>query len=258
MRIDVYGHCGELAARRYDPAHVQHYLDTCAIDRLLLANLEAASEPDGAADVDEATANLACLECCRADRRLMPMYWVRLGKTDNNLHALAGALEIEPFVAVFFAPALNGFPADAPELDACVSVAGKLRRPVFFLTGRDEVARPSRVYELARRHRGVSFVLCGAGGDTRWHEAVEVVARAREQEDARLALCTAGAGAEDIIAAAEKVGGDHLLFGSDATRDGDRHAEHVGELLEALRQGLPADVFANLVGENARRRLQVP
>lgn len=255
MRIDMHGHCGALGARSSDPAHTRRYLEACAIERLLVANLDAASEPEGARDVEEAAANVACLEACRDDSRLAPVYWVRFGKTDSNLHALAGALEIEPFVAVLLAPALNGYAADDAGLDAFVAVAGKLRRPVLVLTSRDASARPALVYALARRHRSVPVVLCGAGGETVWHEAVEVVARARDQDDARLVLCTGRAEAGDIVAAVETLGGERVVLGSDVPALGDQHAAHGMQVLDALAEALPAEVFADLVGGNAQRML---
>lgn len=256
MIIDVHGHVGWLGERETDSAHLKAYLDACGVERIFVSNLNAAGS-FGGGNVEEAPANVECLTLCQDDPRLVPLYWVRLGQLDSRLHAFAGALEVEPFAGTIFAPTHNGFAADDKRLDPYMAVLAKLGKPAFFLTSPRKTGRPAEVYELARRHPRTSFVLCGAGGAAQWGETLDVASQAREHADARLHVCTGRADARDILAAAEAIGTERLMFGSDATFLKAGHAEHFKTLLTELAEALPPDEFSNLIGGNALRAFQV-
>lgn len=256
MIIDVHGHVGWLGERETNPAHLGAYLDACRVERLFVSNLNAAGS-FGGGNVEETPANVECLTLCQDDPRLAPLYWVRLGQPDSHLHAFAGALEIEPFAGAIFAPTQNGFAAGDERLDPYMSVLAKLRKPALFLTSPQEAGRPAEVHELAKRHAGVPVVLCGAGGQAQWGEAVEVVGRAAERTDARLYLCTGRADAECVRAATDAIGTERLLFGSDAPFLKDRHAEHFNTMLAELHEALSPAAYAELTSENALRVFQI-
>jgi predicted TIM-barrel fold metal-dependent hydrolase len=253
MIIDIHGHVGRLGERVFSLPHMKQYLDTCGVERMLVSNLDGAAHHPGAGNIEEAPSNAACLDVCRDDARLVPLYWVRLGQVDANIHAFAGALDIEPFAGAVFSPLLNGFAADDPRLDAYLSVLAKIKKVAVFLSSRDEPGRPARAYTLAKRHPQVAVLLCNTGGDTHWSEALDIVGRAWQREDARLYLCTGRATADDVLAAVGAVGAERVLFGSDAPCLGERHAERCRSFLEQLKTALPTDAFANVVGENAAR-----
>jgi predicted TIM-barrel fold metal-dependent hydrolase len=249
--IDVHGHIGRLAEREFSLTEMTQYLDSCAIGRALISNLDAASVPLGASNLEETPANVACLRMCREDGRLVPLYWVRLGQIDSHVRAFAGALEIEPFVGAAFSPALNGFAADDTRLDSYLSVLAKRKRVALFHTSRDELARPAAVYTLAKRHPRVPVVLCDAGGDIHWGEAIDVVSRAWQREDARLYLCCGRATADELLAAVKALGAQRVVYGSEAPRLGPRHAEHYQALLDRLQESLVPEQFAQVTGRNA-------
>lgn len=256
MIIDVHGHVGWLGKREGKTAHFKMYLDACGVERLMVSNLSAAGS-FGGGNVEETPANVECLTLCREDSRLVPLYWVRVGHADSHLHAFAGALEVEPFAGAVFAPTYNGFAAGDTRLDPYMAVLGKLKKPAVFLTAPQENGKPAEVYELAKRHPSVSFVLCGAGGEDQWSEAVDVVRRAHERTSARLYLCTGRAEVDDIISTAGALGTERMLFGSDATYLGQRHGEHFRTMLGALREALSAEDYAAIVGGNALRTFQM-
>ncbi len=252
MRIDVHGHIGTCESHSSDLQHVTAYLDTCAVQRLLVSNLDAAG---GAAAhcTDETAANLATLEACRQDRRLLPVYWVRLGQEDSKIQAFAGAFEVEPFVAAFFSPPRDEYAADDARLDPHLSVLAKLRRAAFIEVGPKPPHDVEHVYTLARRHPGLPIVLCGAGGQPHWDEVVETVARSRDKQEVRLYLATDSAAAADIAAAFERLGRGRLMFGSDAARLGAEHGPRFRELLSRLPKLLGDEGFADLAGNAAQR-----
>jgi len=258
MRVDIHGHIGSLGDRTFSLDGARRYLDACGVDRLLVSNLDAASVGPGARDLDEPDANVATLEACRQEPRLTAVYWVRPGRVDSNVHALAGALETEPFSGALFSPVRNDFAADDKRLDRYVQAVGKLNRVALFETARLENARPTRVYLIARRHPRVAVVLLNAGGDTHWPEAVDAVRRSIERSDARLYLATTRASAAEVAAAVEDLGARCVLFGSDATVHGEQHAARVQLQLDQLQAALAPAEFARVAGENAQELFRLP
>ena len=104
MIIDVHGHVGGLDARVFSLDQMARYLDACAVERVLVSSLDAVSHHPGARNLEETAANTSCLDACRQDGRLVPLYWVRLGHVDSNVHAFAGAIDIEPFAGAVSFP----------------------------------------------------------------------------------------------------------------------------------------------------------
>ena len=251
MLVDIHGHVGHLGSHGSTPEELTAYLDQCGLGYLLISNLGAASHHFVAPNEEETPANLATLEACRADRRLAPLYWVRLGQRDSSIHAFMGAIDVEPFVGAFFSPVLNGFEADARELSRYMNALSRFRRPAVFLTSGEDQGHPERVYRLARRHPRVPFILCGAGGDMHWGETIEVLKESRKRDDAQLFVASGRAAAADILDAIKMLGSDRVLLGTDAACLGPRHGERTNNVLEHLRAELPPDDFANFSGEMA-------
>jgi predicted TIM-barrel fold metal-dependent hydrolase len=257
MIIDAHGHIGRLAERQFTLPEMSRYLDACDVGHVLVSNLDAASHHPGAVNLEEGPANDACLRACREDARLVPLYWVRLGQVDSNIRAFGGALDMEAFVGALFSPRLNGFPADDARLAPYLSVLAKLKKVAFFHTSRDELGRPLTVYTLAKRHPRVPFVLCDAGGDMPWAEALDVVGRARRRRGARLSICTGRATTKEVVDAVAAVGAERVLFGSDALYFGPRHADHCQSFLDQLRALLKPAAFAKVTGDNAASLFQL-
>jgi predicted TIM-barrel fold metal-dependent hydrolase len=250
MIIDIHGHIGHLRERASSDQYLDRYLDECGILQILLANLDASR---AATDTHEVDANVACLAACRRDPRRRPLYWVRPGRDDSHPTVMVGALTTEPFAGAFLAPALDGYGADAKLLDPYFTVLNRLSVPVLVLAGREPPFAPGNVYAVARRHPAVPVVLAGVSKTTTWHEAVAVVERSARQRDALLLLATGIAAAADVVAAVRALGGDRVLYGSDATVLGEQHARHCLATLDELRRALPPDTFARITQENARR-----
>lgn len=248
MIVDIHGHFGQGTPA----SRVGTYAGVCGLQYVLLSNLDAASVPDDAPNLDEGAANIACLEACQSHPRLKPLYWVRPGKPDSNLHALAGALATEPFVGVVFAPEENGYNIDDPFVDAYADVLAQRRRPALVLFGPDDCGDPRRVYKLAQRHTDLPFVMCacGAGPEQRDH-AVEVLRQSLEAGLDNLYLDTAHATSESIVAAVQTVGAERVLFGTNALAYQDAHIPRHITVLEELRRMLSTEDQRRVLGGNA-------
>jgi predicted TIM-barrel fold metal-dependent hydrolase len=250
MQIDVHAYIGQYGKRRIEPDAVSAYAEQCGLDCVFVSNLGGASLGEGAENLDEVDANTAVLTAVRTRPRLRPLYWVRPGRFDSNLYAFAGAMEVEGFLGAVFAPLLNGFRADDALLDPYLNILSRLKKVALFRTARQDQARPSRVYEIARRHPRLAFVLCNAASDTHWREALDCVDRARHRDDARLYIETSHTAVREVMDAVKAAGNQRVLFGSGVLEDAQQHSREVSELLASLRGKLRAETFARISGCN--------
>ena len=252
MLIDIHAHFGQRSADAVPAPRLATYAGVSGVDFLLVSNRDAATEPAGAANLDETDANVACLEACQRQPRLIPLYWVRPGRADSSVYAFTGALASEPFAAALFAPAAGGFDAGDEVLDDYLSVLASIGRPAVFCVSDDERAAPGKVYEAARRHAALSVVLCPCGaGEARRRECVEVVRRAQQRGDAGVYVDTSHAGAAEVRAAVEAVGAERVLYGTNALAFGDSHVPRHIALLDELRGLLPGGQFQQVTAGNA-------
>ncbi len=256
MIIDVHGHIGYTTPGATRPAHVTTYAGVCNVDLVLVSNRDAASCPPGAADLDEAAANGACLDACRTYGRLAPVYWIRPGRTDSHVPALVGALQMEAFVAAMLAPAANDYEPDPHLLGPYLGALVLVSRPLLVCVSDDDRTAPAKLYALAAGHPRLPVVLCACGaGPGRRAELLDLVRRAVHREDARLYLDTSHATAEAIRQAVYAVGAERLLFGTHAVAYDDAHIPRHIALLDELRQALLPGEFAQVTGGNAARLL---
>jgi len=248
MIVDVHAHIGSLHGRGGSFEDLEAHVTALGCDVALVSNLDGASVGEGARDVQEPEANLACLQACQRDARLRPLYWARPGRRDSNVYAIAGALESESFLGAVFSPPLNDHAASEEDLGEVLDVVAKLGRVAFVQVGKTPAARPARVYDLARRRPNTPFVLYNAGGDTHWREALDCAGRAAARSDARLYIDTAGISPADVRAAAQEVGPGQVLFGSDAGGRGAAFSRHIAAWLDELGGLLSASDFKLVTG----------
>lgn len=250
MLVDVHGYFSQATS----PARLNSYARLCGVHTVLVANRAAASEPADAADLDEVDANRACLSACEAHPHLAPLYWVRPGRPDSNALTLTGALETSPFGGAVFSPAENGFDAADELLDPYLTALAHLGQPALFCYTDDERSAPARVYQQARRHRGVTFVLCNRGASqSQRAAALDVARQSLDQQDADIFLDTAHASEREIMVAIHALGPARVLFGTDAPAYGDSHVPRHIALLDELKRDLPPGSFQQVTYANAAR-----
>lgn len=251
MRIDIHAGFTLRRAHPVPPSRLVTYAGLCQVDRLLVVNRDAAASAN-AADMPETDANVACLEACVKHPVLLPVYWLRPGRIDSHVYALAGALAEERFVAAYLDPEANNIAADDVRLDAYLEALVRMQRPLLVEVAPRTRSEPGRVYALARRHPELPIVLLHGAADAGLHDAVvEAVSRAASQSDARLYLDTAFNGAASIGRAVEAVGVRRVLFGSAALAYGDAHVPRHLAFLEELRLALNEPQRAQVLSGNA-------
>ncbi|MBI5862959.1 MAG: amidohydrolase family protein [Planctomycetes bacterium] len=257
MIIDIHGHIGRSGDPLADASEAAAFAAQAGLHRILISNLQAADKASGGQDAEEIDANATALDACQRFPKLAALYWVRPGRRDSNPKAVAGALETEPFVGLLLAPRHNEFNADDSRLDAYLGAVMQMHRPVLVIAGREDRARPQRIYNLAKRFPRLPFVVLHAAGDSQWKEAADCAQRAAAADDATLLLETAHVPADEIVSLVRFVDAQRVLFGSDACSHGGRAKEATAQI-EAIRAGLPPAEAAAILGGNAAGLFLIP
>lgn len=250
MLVDVHAQFDDSTP----PGRLHTYAGLCGLDYVLVANGAAASTHGGGTNLDEATANGAALEASRKHRRLLPLYWARPGERDSYVHALAGALASEPFVGLFLSPAENGYDVTDKLLDPYIDVLTTAERPCVIRVSDDSRSRPAQIGVLAKRHPDVAFVLCICAAKPELRaEALDVIRRSWQSQDAQMYLDTSHADGNGVRTAVRALGAERVVYGTDALRHGESHVPRHIALLDELRKSLAAEEFRLVAGANAAR-----
>jgi predicted TIM-barrel fold metal-dependent hydrolase len=254
MLIDIHGHFGHKTPGAATPARLATYAGAAGVDLLLISNRDAAALPTGAPDLDEADANAVTLDACRTQPRLVPLYWVRPGRVDSHPTVLAGALALDPFAGALFAPAANNYEVTASLLEPYMAALAARGCPAVFCVSNSPGAAPNRIYDLARRYTTVPCVLCHCDAtDAIRAASLDVARHARQHGTADLYLDTSHATADWTRGAVRALGGDRVLYGTNALSYGDAHMPRHIVLLEELRKSLSAMHFRQVTVDNAVR-----
>jgi predicted TIM-barrel fold metal-dependent hydrolase len=254
MLIDIHAHFGQVVPGTVPPARLATYAGVSEVDHLLVSNRDAAVEPAGVAVLDETEANGVCLAACEKQARFVPVYWVRPGRPDSNVFAFGGALTSEAFVGAVFSPAASGFDAGDEAVEPYLSVLAKIGKPAMFCVSDDERAAPGKIYDQARKHRGLAVVLCACGaGDVRRAECLEVARRGLQKGDATIYLDTSHANAGEVRGAVEALGPGRVMYGTNALVFGDSHVPRHITLLDELRRTMTTVVYQQITGGTAQK-----
>ena len=252
--IDIHGHIDRLADRQLDADEVEAYAHASGVGLILVSNRDAGSKDAGGIDLDETEANAACLAACESCPVLKPLYWVRLGKYDSNVHAFTGALSSAPFLGAVFSPLENEFDVRSQELLApYLTTLGNLGLPALFCVYTDERAAIGEVISLARRHTNVPFVLYDAAQERNWSKLADDIYKSIHRSDAQLYLDTAGASLAQVREAIQILGPQQVLYGSGGTILNDADVQAGRTLLDGLRAELPPTEFEQIATGNARQ-----
>ncbi len=158
--------------------------------------------------------------------------------------------------ALKFHPFHSKIPFDGEKTEAYMELAKVFRLPVVTHTGGSDNASCRRVYEMAKRHRDIDFVMVHMGLGTDNSEAIELIGKLPN-----LYGDTTWVSMENTIKFINKNGDDKIVFGSDSPIDGKDTYLHnkTGDrsiyqaYFNELRDLIPPESYEKLMWKNAVR-----
>ncbi|MEW5853559.1 MAG: amidohydrolase family protein, partial [Myxococcota bacterium] len=169
-----------------------------------------------------------------------------------DLGVVEALLRDDAFQGIKLHPVGDSFPADAAYVDPYLDLAEKYRVPVVIHTEEQsgaspaDAASPARVATLALRHPGVLVVMFHM--DIAACDRTNVIRHA--QRAPNILVETSWSNARQVRLAMCSLGAHRVMFGTDATTDGDTHYDRGNNILNAActdyNQG-----YTQVIGEMA-------
>lgn len=156
------------------------------------------------------------------------------------------AIKIHPFY--------SSLEFDSPKIEPYIELAERLELPVIVHTANDGFSECRKVYNMAKRHPHVKFVMAHLGLETDHEEAIDMCAKLPN-----LFGDTAWVSYDKAIKFIKKAGSEKLLFGSDMPIDGvDTYAHNktgdrsiYQDYFYELEKMISADSFEKIMWKNA-------
>lgn len=255
--IDIHAHIGSFSGYDLRTETLLDNIKRFNIRLALISNIDGAALPGRTLDLNEVAANKITLETVKLNSQILRgLAWAR--PVDGSPKNLESFLRDHGFVGIKLHPEMNHFAADDPRVDGYLALCERYKVPAVFHSDQPgSNAGPEKIYAIARRHPTVAIILYHMvfGGP---HEpAINVVKEALQKKDANLFLETSQADPKAVIKAAREIGSERVLFGSDATYYGADHYKNYVALVEALRNELNPEDFANVMYRNAERLFKI-
>ncbi len=191
--------------------------DQVHVEKALVSNLSAYHTVDDETGsqplASETQANFELQQMCEHHPMLCPLAVCQPGW--GSAEELEELLKQHKFYGLLFHPFFLNLPADSLVYHSYVRLAQKYQIPCVFHTGPGH-AEPEVIYSLAQNYPDIPFVLYYMNLDGNDGNAIDVVAEAVSQRKANLYLETSQAPESHIIEAMQALGGERLLFGSEA------------------------------------------
>jgi hypothetical protein len=149
----------------------------------------------------------------QAHRWLVPLVWVN--PTSHTVGDVEDLLD-SGFRGLKFHPVVDSYPADGAAMDPFLVLAAKHRVPVQIHSATDDVAKPSRIIALAKRHPQVAVIMIhtelGAVDKTATLGLIKSTTNVYAE--------TSWSNATSVLQAMSVLDSSRTLFGTDSTVDG--------------------------------------
>lgn len=256
--IDSHVHIGQFAHFDMRPEYVIRSMAKYGIDYSLVSN-GAAVEFDqnhGALPADwpydQYSANLVTVELARQYKdKIGAVLWCRPhteGVNDAFLRLLdeGGSL----IKGLKFHPYYSMLPMTAPQMEPYLTLAAERGFPIVIHSADDEFSQPQFVYEAAKAHPKVNFIMAHVGLETDNDEAIELIGALPN-----LYGDTAWVRPEAGWKLIKKYGAHKLLFGTDNPIDGEDTYAHpfYQNYFGEFKQQVSSEEYELLMHGNAER-----
>lgn len=223
MIIDSHVHIGELGPFDMKPEYVIASMEKYGVDYSLVSSGAAAEFDDQHHSLpddwpyDQYSANMLTVGMARQyEGKIGVAVWCRPHTEGVNERFLQLLEEGGGYIkALKFHPFYSMLPMTAPEIQPYLALAGERGLPVVVHSSADEWSQPKYVYEAAKAHPEVDFVMVHLGLCSDNREAIELVGALPN-----LYGDTTWVRPESGLQLVRKYGAHKLLFGSDNPIDG--------------------------------------
>lgn len=223
MIIDTHVHCGVVNGF-YMPEHmVEEMIKKFNIDHIILSDCRGCEHTEELEPipVDEAYSQNEILKdnisfARKHPGRVSVMPWIKPNTdgVDNEFIKLIKN-NIDVVRGIKFHAHNSKLRTDSELLEPYYEVAAKYELPVAVHTGGIEEASVKYVYNAAKKHEDVNFIMVHMGLGTDNSEAIEYMSKQQN-----LYGDTTWVPMENIIKTIEKCGSDRIVFGTDSPIDG--------------------------------------
>lgn len=262
MIIDAHIHIGVFGKYNMKPEYIVDSMNRYGIDYSLLSPItgvefgqEHAPLPDDWA-YDQISANEEAIAFAREnDGKIGIMVWCRPFKEGFN-DAFAAMVERggKYVKGLKFHPYHSMLPINTPQTEPYLAFAAERNLPVLVHTSDDEYSQPRFLYETAKAHPEITFIMAHIGLLTDNNEAIELIGSLPN-----LYGDTAWVKPASGLKLMQKYGAHKLLFGTDNPIDGPDTYAHpfYKTYFNEFRQWVSPDDYELLMHGNAERLFDI-
>ncbi len=268
MIIDTHVHIGKIFNFNMKKEEVLYAMEKYGIDHAIVSDIRAAEYDHKQRPLPFflQTSQIKCLKetiefAKENEGRISAALWMKpcSETADENVYKLIS--ENRKYVkALKFHPFHNALPFDDKKMEPYMELAKYYSLPVVSHTGGCDEASCVRVYEMAKRHPDINFVMVHMGLGTDNKEAEELIGRLPN-----LFGDTTWVPMENTIRFINKNGDEKIMFGSDMPIDGPDTYLHnktgqpsiYQDYFHKLPHLIPSESYEKIMHKNAERVFSV-
>lgn len=264
MIIDAHVHIGTMGAFHMPQEMLLESMDKYKIDYCLVSNIEA-QEFDGnlqlipaKIQIDQVTVLKNTLEFARKNpNRIGVLVWIKpYGEVVTEELENLIAENIDIIFGLKVHPFSSKTAMDDPKMEPYIELARKFQFPIVAHTGGCEEAEPIHMWNAAKKHPDVNFIMAHMGLGSDNQEAIRLLSTLPN-----LYGDTAWVSTESTVQAMKEAGSHKMLFGSDNPIDGvdTYHHNPKGEIhvyqsyFHELEGQIGKEAYENLMFRNTLR-----
>lgn len=205
--IDTHAHTGKWAFHtRTRNSDIPGILDKF--------NIEKAVFSSGTALMDDLVyGNEENYNFIKTDSRAYGYIVINQNKVKESEEELKKYIGKEKIVGIKMHPEIFNHPVNSKESKKLLKIINSYGLPILIHTAHSEECRPSTVLEIAREFSNNKYILAHMG-NAWWKEAVDTASQA---ENIYVDYVSSWCGYDSIKYASDRIGADHILYGSDLT-----------------------------------------
>ncbi len=221
MIIDTHTHIGTLLTFHMKESDVIYMMRAYNIDHCIVSNIECATHDHKGRKIpkfirkDHVKSNARAIRFARANSgKISVALWVDPYQNPSTIEPLLKD-SLDVICAMKFHPFHSKMRFDSKEVEAYLKLCEKYSLPVVTHTGCGEYDSPRLVYEVAKNHPDINFVMVHMGLSTDNREAIDLINKLPN-----LYGDTTWVSIESTLRFLKLCGDEKIVFGSDAPIDG--------------------------------------